>query len=91
MTVLIEAVGLQKQFGDIKAVGGISMRVTKGEVLGFLGPNGAGKSTTMKMITGFLEPDSARPRSAASTFSRRRKKQNQCSAICLRARPPMAR
>ena len=58
MTVLIEAVGLQKQFGDIKAVGGISMRVTKGEVLGFLGPNGAGKSTTMKMITGFLEPDS---------------------------------
>lgn len=59
MTVLIEAVGLQKQFGDIKAVGGISMRVTKGEVLGFLGPNGAGKSTTMKMITGFLEPDQA--------------------------------
>jgi ABC-2 type transport system ATP-binding protein len=31
--------------------------VRKGEVLGFLGPNGAGKSTTMKMITGFLEPD----------------------------------
>ncbi len=59
MTVLIEAVGLQKQFGDIKAVGGISMRVTKGEVLGFLGPNGAGKSTTMKMITGVLEPDQA--------------------------------
>ena len=47
MTVLIEAVGLQKQFGDIKAVDGISLRVTKGEVLGFLGPNGAGKSTTM--------------------------------------------
>ena len=60
MTVLIEAVGLQKQFGDIKAVGGISLRVTKGEVLGFLGPNGAGKSTTMKMITGFLEPDSGK-------------------------------
>ena len=60
MTVLIEAVGLQKQFGDIKAVDGISLRVTKGEVLGFLGPNGAGKSTTMKMITGFLEPDSGR-------------------------------
>ena len=60
MTVLIEAVGLQKQFGEIKAVDGISLRVTKGEVLGFLGPNGAGKSTTMKMITGFLEPDSGR-------------------------------
>jgi ABC-2 type transport system ATP-binding protein len=57
MTVLIEAVGLQKRFGEIKAVDGISLRVPKGEVLGFLGPNGAGKSTTMKMITGFLEPD----------------------------------
>lgn len=57
MTVLIEAVGLHKRFGDIKAVDGISLKVVKGEVLGFLGPNGAGKSTTMKMLTGFLEPD----------------------------------
>ena len=37
---------------------GISFDVAKGEVLGFLGPNGAGKSTTMRIITGFLEPDS---------------------------------
>jgi ABC-2 type transport system ATP-binding protein len=36
--------------------------VPKGEVLGFLGPNGAGKSTTMKMITGFLEPDAGTAR-----------------------------
>jgi ABC-2 type transport system ATP-binding protein len=41
-------------------VGGISLRVEKGEVLGFLGPNGAGKSTTMKMITGFLAPTQGR-------------------------------
>ncbi|WP_409562291.1 ABC transporter ATP-binding protein [Hyphomicrobium sp. B1] len=60
MTDLIEAVGLEKQFGEIKAVDGISLKVAKGEVLGFLGPNGAGKSTTMKMITGFLEPDAGR-------------------------------
>jgi ABC-2 type transport system ATP-binding protein len=60
MTVLIEAVGLHKRFADIKAVDGISLKVPKGEVLGFLGPNGAGKSTTMKMITGFLEPDSGK-------------------------------
>jgi ABC-2 type transport system ATP-binding protein len=60
MTVLIEAVGLHKRFGDIKAVDGISLKVVKGEVLGFLGPNGAGKSTTMKMITGFLEPDAGK-------------------------------
>ena len=36
----------------------------RGEVLGFLGPNGAGKSTTMKMLTGFLEPDSGSARIA---------------------------
>ena len=57
MAVLIEATGLEKRFGDIVAVDGISLEVKKGEVLGFLGPNGAGKSTTMKMLTGFLEPD----------------------------------
>lgn len=62
MTSLIEAEGLVKTFGEIKAVDGISLQVRKGEVLGFLGPNGAGKSTTMKMITGFLEPDAGRAR-----------------------------
>ncbi len=60
MTDLIAAVGLRKRFGDIQAVDGISLKVAKGEVLGFLGPNGAGKSTTMKMITGFLEPDAGK-------------------------------
>ena len=62
MAALIEAVGLQKTFGSIRAVDGISLSVEKGEVLGFLGPNGAGKSTTMKMITGFLEPDAGTAR-----------------------------
>ena len=57
MGALIEAQGLVKAFGSIRAVDGISLKVERGEVLGFLGPNGAGKSTTMKMITGFLEPD----------------------------------
>ena len=58
MAELITTDRLTKHFGDIAAVNGISLSVPKGEVLGFLGPNGAGKSTTMKMITGFLEPDS---------------------------------
>lgn len=64
MAVLIEASGLKKRFGSIAAVNGISLTVQKGEVLGFLGPNGAGKSTTMKMITGFLEPDAGTVRIA---------------------------
>ena len=54
----IEVKQLLKQFGTQKAVNEISFSVNKGEIVGFLGPNGAGKSTTMKMITGYLEPDS---------------------------------
>jgi ABC-2 type transport system ATP-binding protein len=64
MTALIEAKELRKSFGELKAVDGISLTVPRGEVLGFLGPNGAGKSTTMKMLTGFLEPDSGTARIA---------------------------
>ena len=48
---------LLKQFGEQKAVNGVSFSVQQGEIVGFLGPNGAGKSTTMKMITGYLSPD----------------------------------
>lgn len=53
----IEVKNLLKQYGEQKAVNQISFTVNKGEIVGFLGPNGAGKSTTMKMITGYLEPD----------------------------------
>ena len=55
---LIDAKNLKKSFGDFTAVDSIDLNVQRGEVVGFLGPNGAGKSTTMKMLTGFLEPDS---------------------------------
>ncbi len=54
---MISANGLSKRFGHLHAVNDISLNLSRGEVLGFLGPNGSGKSTTMKMITGFLKPD----------------------------------
>ncbi|TQV85622.1 ATP-binding cassette domain-containing protein [Exilibacterium tricleocarpae] len=57
---MIEIHQLSKRFDTITAVDNLSFQVAPGEVLGFLGPNGAGKSTTMKMITGFLTPDSGR-------------------------------
>src|SRR5476651_1428496 len=44
---MIEIERLTKRFGPVIAVNDLSLRVAKGEVLGFLGPNGAGKSTTM--------------------------------------------
>ncbi len=53
---MIKVENLTKQFGNKRAVDGISFSVERGEVLGFLGPNGAGKSTTMRMITGYLPP-----------------------------------
>ena len=55
---MLKVENLEKRFGRLVAVKGISFTVSKGEVLGFLGPNGAGKSTTMRMITGFLPPTS---------------------------------
>ena len=54
---LINATNLNKSFDEFIAVDNINLSVSRGEVVGFLGPNGAGKSTTMKMLTGFLEPD----------------------------------
>ena len=53
----IEVSHLTKIYGQQKAVNDISFTISKGEIVGFLGPNGAGKSTTMKIITGFLQPD----------------------------------
>ncbi|HVX26449.1 MAG TPA: gliding motility-associated ABC transporter ATP-binding subunit GldA [Parafilimonas sp.] len=53
----IHVQNLLKQYGEQKAVNNISFSLNKGEIVGFLGPNGAGKSTTMKMITGYLQPD----------------------------------
>ncbi len=56
MSIVIN--NLVKIYGAQKAVDEVSFSVSKGEIVGFLGPNGAGKSTTMKMITGYLKPDS---------------------------------
>ena len=55
---MIDVKALVKTYGSKRAVDGVSFSVRRGEILGFLGPNGAGKSTTMKMITGFVRPDS---------------------------------
>ena len=60
MTAMITIDRLSKRFGPIQAVDNVSFSIARGEVLGLLGPNGAGKSTTMKMLTGFLQPDAGR-------------------------------
>jgi len=54
----IEISNITKSYGKQKALDDISFMVKKGNLVGFLGPNGAGKSTLMKIITGYLVPDS---------------------------------
>ena len=53
----IEAAGLRKAFGDVTAVDGVDLAVSRGGVYGFLGPNGAGKTTTIRMLATLLRPD----------------------------------
>ncbi|MCU1402278.1 MAG: transporter ATP-binding protein [Microbacteriaceae bacterium] len=49
---VIETRGLEKQFGSVRALDGLDLAVSAGEVHGFLGPNGAGKSTTIRILLG---------------------------------------
>jgi ABC-2 type transport system ATP-binding protein len=51
---MIEVENLTKYYGPTMAVENVSLRVEKGEVMGFLGPNGAGKTTTMRILTGYI-------------------------------------
>jgi ABC-2 type transport system ATP-binding protein len=51
----IEVSSLRKNYGDLKAVDGISFTVKQGEVFGLLGPNGAGKTTTIEILEGLRE------------------------------------
>ena len=55
---MIEVQNLTKYYKDFCAVNNISMTIRKGEILGLLGPNGAGKTTTLRMLTGYLRPNS---------------------------------
>lgn len=52
----IDARGLSKHFGDLKAVSALDLKVPRGQIYGFLGPNGSGKSTTIRMLCGLLTP-----------------------------------
>jgi ABC-2 type transport system ATP-binding protein len=54
---MIEVSELTKSYGPIEALRGVTFNVAAGEIVGLLGPNGAGKSTTIKILTGYLQPD----------------------------------
>ena len=54
---IIQAHGLTKNYGSVRAVDDLSFSVDRGSVTGFLGPNGAGKTTTLRMLLGLVAPD----------------------------------
>ena len=58
----IEASGLVKSFGSVRAVDGVDLAVRSGSVYGVLGPNGAGKTTTIRMLATLLRPDAGSAR-----------------------------
>ena len=58
----IEATGLTKSFGEVRAVNGVDLAVRRGTVHGVLGPNGAGKSTSIRILATLLRPDSGTAR-----------------------------
>jgi oleandomycin transport system ATP-binding protein len=60
MTAAIRVEGLQKRFGDTRALDGVDLEVEAGTVLGLLGPNGAGKTTTVRTLATLVRPDSGR-------------------------------
>jgi len=57
MSLLLEARGLSKRFGENRAVDAVDFTVTKGEVLALIGSNGAGKTTLVNLISGLLKHD----------------------------------
>jgi oleandomycin transport system ATP-binding protein len=57
MTHAVEAEGLQKRFGETRALDGVSLVARTGTVLGVLGPNGAGKTTAVRILATLTKPD----------------------------------
>ena len=80
----IVAEGLIKDFGDLRAVDGVDLNVSSGQIFGFLGPNGAGKSTVVKMLTTILRPRPDAPGSPASTSAPSRARCGARSALPCR-------
>jgi len=60
----IEAIALEKSYGDVRVLGRIDLRVERGTVFALLGPNGAGKTTTVRILATLIRPDAGRARVA---------------------------
>lgn len=57
---MIEVTGLEKSFGQVRALAGIDFCARPGRITGLLGPNGAGKSTTLRILSTVMQPDAGK-------------------------------
>lgn len=57
---MLEAHNLTKDFDGLRAVEGVNLTVSPGEIVGLIGPNGAGKTTTLRMLSGIMPPTAGR-------------------------------
>ena len=60
----IEAIGLEKSYGDVRVLDGVDLRVARGSVFALLGPNGAGKTTTVRILATLTRADAGSARVA---------------------------
>jgi ABC-2 type transport system ATP-binding protein len=72
LPLAIEAEGLGRDYGDIRALAGLDLIVTPGSVVGVLGPNGAGKTTAMLLLATLLAPTRGKARIFGHDVSRER-------------------
>jgi ABC-2 type transport system ATP-binding protein len=56
LSLAVEAISLTKQFGQVRALDGVSFNIKPGEIYGLIGPNGAGKTTTLRIICTLIKP-----------------------------------
>ncbi|MBY8864600.1 ATP-binding cassette domain-containing protein [Streptomyces sennicomposti] len=69
-TYAVLSEGLEKRFGEVRAVRGLDLAVAEGTVCGVLGPNGAGKTTAVRLLTTLLRPDAGSARVAGHDLVR---------------------
>ena len=69
----VEAVGLEKSYGDVRVLDGVDLSVRPGSVFALLGPNGAGKTTTVKILSTLIAPGGGSARVAGHDVVRARR------------------